>query len=47
VFCSTNCGQPDEVDTTVTGFSAGPGYDMASGLGTIDATKLVAALAGR
>lgn len=30
---------------TVPGFSAIPGYDMASGLGTIDAAKLVAELA--
>ncbi len=31
---------------TVDGFNAGPGYDMASGLGTVDAARLVAALAG-
>jgi subtilase family serine protease len=31
--------------STVDGFNAGKGYDMASGLGTIDAAKLVAALA--
>jgi subtilase family serine protease len=30
---------------TVPGYNAGTGYDMASGLGTIDAAKLVAALA--
>jgi subtilase family serine protease len=29
----------------VTGFSAGPGYDLASGWGTIDAAKFVPALA--
>ncbi|HET8751778.1 MAG TPA: S53 family peptidase, partial [Gaiellaceae bacterium] len=29
----------------VTGYSAGPGYDLASGLGTIDASKFVPALA--
>lgn len=46
-FCSANCGQANEVDTTVTGFNAGPGYDMATGLGTIDATKFVAALAAK
>ncbi|HEX8967635.1 MAG TPA: S53 family peptidase, partial [Chloroflexota bacterium] len=28
----------------VVGFTAGPGYDLASGLGTVDATKLVMAL---
>ena len=43
-FCASACGTAAEVDTTVPGFSAGPGYDMASGLGTIDATRLVAAL---
>ena len=31
----------------VTGFSAGPGYDLASGLGTVDAAKFVPALAGQ
>lgn len=30
---------------TVTGYSAGPGYDLASGLGTIDAARFVPALA--
>jgi len=30
---------------TVLGYSAGPGYDLASGLGTIDANKFVRALA--
>ena len=29
----------------VTGFTAGPGYDLASGWGTIDAAKFVPALA--
>ena len=32
---------------TVPGFTAGPGYDMASGLGTVDAALLVPALAGQ
>jgi subtilase family serine protease len=31
---------------TVRGYDAVGGYDMASGLGTVDAAKLVAALAG-
>jgi subtilase family serine protease len=31
---------------TVRGYNAGAGYDMASGLGTVDAAKLVAELAG-
>lgn len=43
VFCSSACGTPSEVDTTVPGFAAVGGYDMASGLGTIDAAKFVAA----
>jgi hypothetical protein len=29
----------------VTGYDAGPGYDLASGLGTIDAATFVPALA--
>ncbi len=32
---------------TVTGFPAGPGYDLSSGLGTIDGAFFVPALAGR
>jgi hypothetical protein len=32
---------------TVPGYEAGPGYDMASGLGTVDALKFTHALAGR
>jgi len=32
---------------TVTGYNATPGYDLASGLGTFDATRLVRALAYR
>jgi subtilase family serine protease len=31
---------------TVVGYDAGPGFDLASGLGTIDAAKFVPALAG-
>ncbi|WP_431681785.1 hypothetical protein [Kitasatospora sp. KL5] len=31
----------------VTGYQAGPGYDLASGLGTIDGARFVHALAGR
>ncbi|HEX2645967.1 MAG TPA: hypothetical protein VHO95_01955, partial [Candidatus Dormibacteraeota bacterium] len=33
------------VTYTVVGFNAGPGYDLASGLGTVDGAKLVMALA--
>ncbi|MFD8720129.1 S8 family serine peptidase [Streptomyces sp. NPDC059629] len=47
-------GRPDTglVDVTTgntgaNGFAAGPGYDQATGLGTIDATKLVHTLAER
>jgi len=45
VFCSADCGGPAEVDTAVPGFAAIPRYDMASGLGTIDAAKFVPPLA--
>jgi hypothetical protein len=31
---------------TVRGYDAGPGYDMASGLGTIDGAVFIPALAG-
>lgn len=34
----------DSIIYTVTGFNAGPGYDLASGLGTVDAAKFVPAL---
>jgi hypothetical protein len=47
-FCSSpdqdDCGTPAEVDTTVPGYAGGPGYDMASGLGTVDATYFVNSL---
>jgi len=35
----------DNVTYTVNGFTAGPGYDMASGLGTIDGARFVAQIA--
>ena len=35
----------DGTTHTVQGFNAGPGYDLASGLGTVDAAKFVPALA--
>jgi subtilase family serine protease len=35
----------DGTTTTVQGFDAGPGYDLASGLGTLDAARFVPALA--
>jgi hypothetical protein len=31
----------------VTGFAAGPGYDMSTGLGTVDGARFVHLLAGR
>jgi subtilase family serine protease len=46
-FCSSDpatCGTPAEVDTTVPGFTARAGYDLASGLGTIDASRFVRAI---
>jgi subtilase family serine protease len=45
-FCSGSCGTPTETATVVPGFQATKGYDMASGLGTIDAARFVKALAG-
>ena len=43
--CVQACGTPNEVDIVVPGYSATKGYDLASGLGTIDAKALVVALA--
>lgn len=43
-FCSAKCGKAGEVDTTVPGFRAVAGYDMASGLGTVDGVRFVSAL---
>ena len=43
----TLAGQPTAVQcpsTGVVGFSAGPGYDMATGLGSVDVNKLAVAL---
>jgi subtilase family serine protease len=45
-FCSANCTSAQPVLTTVTGFQAAPGYDLASGWGTVDAARFVPALAG-
>jgi len=44
-FCQSGCGTSSEVDVTVPGFAAGPGYDLASGWGTVDAKDFVRALA--
>jgi len=46
-FCDANCGTPQEHDTTVVGFTAGPGFDLASGWGTVDAARFVPELARR
>jgi subtilase family serine protease len=43
-FCSAKCGRANEVDTTVPGFKAVAGYDMSSGLGTVDANRFVSAV---
>jgi subtilase family serine protease len=44
-FCNANCGTPQEQDITIPGFTAAPGYDLASGWGTVDAATFVPALA--
>jgi subtilase family serine protease len=44
-YCSANCGTPTEVDTTVIGYPAVSGYDMATGWGTVDAAVFVPTLA--
>ena len=46
LFCSGACGTPGQTTTAVSGFQATEGYDMASGLGTIDAARFVKAIAG-
>ena len=43
--CTKARGTPDEVDVVVPGYPATRGCDLASGLGAVDATALVAALA--
>jgi subtilase family serine protease len=45
-FCTGSCGTPTATATVVPGFQATKGYDMASGLGTIDAARFVKAIAG-
>jgi subtilase family serine protease len=45
-YCSANCGESNEVDTLVPGFTARRGYDMTTGLGTVDTPVFVGALAG-
>jgi hypothetical protein len=45
VFCDSHCGTAQEGDTTVPGYAAVKGYDLASGWGTVDAARFVRALA--
>ncbi|MGH7747364.1 MAG: hypothetical protein ACREQ5_21790, partial [Candidatus Dormibacteria bacterium] len=44
-FCSAACSTPAPVTVTVKGFQAVKGYNLATGLGTVDAARLVRALA--
>jgi subtilase family serine protease len=45
--CLQRCGTGGAPTVRVPGYAAARGYDLASGLGTVDADRLVAALAGR
>jgi subtilase family serine protease len=45
-FCQAACATAAPVMLTVKGFDAVAGYDLATGLGTVDAAALVKALAG-
>lgn len=44
-FCSAACSGPAPVNLTVKGYQAVGGYDLATGWGTVDADRLVWALA--
>ena len=44
-FCTANCGTSSEKDTTVRGYPAVSGYDLATGWGTVDANAFVPTLA--
>jgi subtilase family serine protease len=44
-FCASGCGGPRPVTLSVPGYQAVPGYDLATGLGTVDAADLVRGLA--
>ena len=39
--CGARATRSPAAATTVRGFPAGPGYDMVTGLGTIDAARFV------
>ena len=45
-FCQAACASKAPVMLTVKGYDAVAGYDLATGLGTVDAARLVRALAG-
>jgi subtilase family serine protease len=45
-FCASPCAGPAPARVTVPGYQAVRGYDLASGLGTVDAADLVRALSG-
>jgi len=44
-FCQSQCRTPQEVDVTIPGFAATRGYDLITGLGTVDGARFVPALA--
>lgn len=44
-FCWANCNSTHHVEVTVAGYSALMGYDLASGVGTVNAAELVPELA--
>jgi subtilase family serine protease len=46
-FCGAGCEGAAPVMVTVKGYRAVRGYDLATGLGTVDASRLVRALAGK
>jgi subtilase family serine protease len=46
-FCQAACDSAAPVKLTVKGYTAVKGYDLATGLGTVDADRLVRRLAGR
>jgi subtilase family serine protease len=46
-FCAAACGTRQQQDTTVEGFDAVRGFDLASGWGTLDAARFVPELARR
>ncbi len=45
--CAAPCAPGDVAQARLRGYAARPGYDLASGLGTVDAARLVVTLSGR